>query len=164
MKMADFEKWRSNAASILKKIGTKKSSETSQAGYEVDNPHLRAVLSFLSPILGNLGPHLAPKVRGINVAGGMRGGPGDSRFELKLSSHSSNTVAPESVAGLTTPAAHHRPPPRCHASKLKTSSSSLLEVVLALLGTFWGAFCGLCGISGSLSVSLAALWPWGPGG
>ena len=29
----------------------------------------------------------------------MRGGPGDSRFELKLSVHSSDTVAPEGVAG-----------------------------------------------------------------
>ena len=38
-------------------------------------------------------------VRQINAPGGMRGGPGGSRFELKLSLHSSHTVAPEGVAG-----------------------------------------------------------------
>ena len=46
--------------------------------------------------------------------------PQDSSFQF--SSITSNTVAPEGVAGLTTPAAHHRPPPRFHASKLKPSS------------------------------------------
>ena len=83
----------------MKKIGAKKGSEASQAGYEADNPHRRALLSYESPILSNFGPHLGPEVRKLNALGGMRGAPGDSRFELKLSLHSSYTVAPEGVAG-----------------------------------------------------------------
>ena len=83
----------------MKKIGAKKGSEASQAGYEADNPHRRALLSYESPILSNFGPHLGPKLRRTNAPGGMRGAPGDSRFELKLSLHSSYTVAPEGVGG-----------------------------------------------------------------
>ena len=90
---------RDGGASKLKKIGAKKGSEASQAGYEADNPHRRALLSYESPILTNFGPHLGPRLRKPNAPGGMRGAPGDSRFELKLSLHSSYTVAPEGVAG-----------------------------------------------------------------
>ena len=55
---------------------------------------------YLGPYLDpHFGPHLAPGVREPNAPSGMRGAPGDSRFKLKLSFHSSYTVAPEGVAG-----------------------------------------------------------------
>ena len=72
--------------------------------------------------------------------GGMRGGPGDSRFELKLSLHSSDTVAPAGVAGLTTPAAHHRPPPPRKALKtLILKMGTLFFMPPGGLWRAWGA-------------------------
>ena len=53
-----------------------------------------AEVAAVAPILKNFGAHLAPKVRGTDAPGGMRGAPGDSRFKLKLSSHSFYTVDP----------------------------------------------------------------------
>ena len=65
------------------KIGCKKVSEAPQGGYEVGNRHRKAFLSLGGPILANLGPQTGAKVSCTNALGGMRGGPGDSRFELK---------------------------------------------------------------------------------
>ena len=50
--------------------------------------------------------------------------------------------------------------PRFYAKDLggSSNSGSILEVVLALLGTIWGSFSALFGASGGLSGSLAAFW------
>ena len=81
------------------KIGCKKVSEAPQGGYEVGNRHRKAFLSLGGPILANLGPETGARLSCINAPGGMRGGPGDSRFKLSAFSITSGTVDPEGVAG-----------------------------------------------------------------
>ena len=60
----------------------------------------------------------------------MRGGPGDSRFELKLSLHSSDTVAPEGVAGFKR-SAHSAGPAFVIASFARYDASSKIKLWLA---------------------------------
>ena len=106
-----------------------------------------AEVAAVAPILTNLGPHLAPKVRETNAPGGMRGAPGDSRFKLKLSFHSSYTVAPEGVAGFNR-FAHSAVPGYMSNRKYVgiLSPHTYIEVVGAL-GGLLGRVRGLWGAS-----------------
>ena len=99
-------------------MAAKSYAEALKLANKAQRAQLGAFKGEFVTFLGPRGPNRAGCLSWVDGFGGMRGGPGDSRFELKLSLYSSNTVAPEGVAGFKR-FAHSAIPTSCeHARRL----------------------------------------------